>query len=275
MAGAEADCADIQLLRLVKIRQQQNHAGCWWHSCLGRREGREGKENPSQMCQLTWKSKISYSDAYDRTDAFSWRERSSIFMINSALYYRGSVYSLAGVESWLKTMMQFNATLLNVSLQTNTQVRRHPFRKASDSTSATETCLKLRKEGKNTSKQKKKKNAQISARCVGSSAGHPHTVFASILIFIQYFLKADHWLFSGGKHQRWLGVQLGDAVICCRGFDSRFIMCPDGCSIEIIFPTMINVGYIYFTGISAFTKHFYIWGYHRWIAVMQLGIKYY
>lgn len=24
-----------------KIRQQQNHAGCWWHSCLGKQKGRE------------------------------------------------------------------------------------------------------------------------------------------------------------------------------------------------------------------------------------------
>lgn len=64
------------------------------------------------MCQLTWKWKISYSDAYHRNDAFSWRERSSIFMINSSLscYCRGSAEP-GRCEIWLKTMMQFNATL--------------------------------------------------------------------------------------------------------------------------------------------------------------------
>lgn len=40
-AGAEVDCAD-RLNQLPKeIRQQQNHAGCWWHSCLGKQKGRE------------------------------------------------------------------------------------------------------------------------------------------------------------------------------------------------------------------------------------------
>ena len=70
------------------------------------------------MCQLTWRWKIRYSDAFHRDDASSWRERSSIFMINTALYYRGSVRGAGRAEIWLKTMMQFNATLQKAPLQT-------------------------------------------------------------------------------------------------------------------------------------------------------------
>ena len=155
------------------------------------------------MCQLTWKSKISYSDAYDRTDAFSWRERSSIFMINSALYYRGSVCSLAGVESWLKTMMQFNATLLK-GFSANKHSGTSPsFQKRLQLDLRQRNMLAAQAGGKKHVKTKKTKNAQISARCVGSSAGHPHTVFASVLIFTQYFLKEDHWgCFQGEKSIR-------------------------------------------------------------------------
>lgn len=47
------------------------------------------------------------------------------------------------------------------------------------------------------------RNAQIPARCYGSRAGHPHRVFASILIFIQYFLRAHQWLFSEGRWRAW------------------------------------------------------------------------
>lgn len=47
--------------------------------------GSEGKLI-SQMCQLTWRRRIAYSDAYHRTDAFPWRERSSMSLVNSAPY---------------------------------------------------------------------------------------------------------------------------------------------------------------------------------------------
>lgn len=144
------------------------------------------------MCQLTWRWKIRYSDAFHRDDASSWRERSSIFMINSALYYRGSVRGAGRAEIWLKTMMQFNATLQKAPLQTlrwnailaRSRVRvclcasrkKETKREASHTTPAKrQTCSRfswgMRRERERGEKKKKnvnRENAQISARWASS-----------------------------------------------------------------------------------------------------------
>lgn len=216
MAGAEADDADIQLPRLVKIRQQQHHAGCWWHSCLGRRDGE--KKNLPPMCQLTWKQKISYSDAYHRDDAFSWRERSSIFMINSALWCYLLPRLGVALPVW-DLIENHDAIQCDVTKcsSANTQVKRHPpvFQKnLLRDLRAEKNMLSFQAWGAR-KKKRQHKNAQIWARGVGSRAGHPRRVFASILIFIQSFLRADRWLLLGGKKKKtWLWVQLRrEAVI--------------------------------------------------------------
>lgn len=76
----------------------------------------------------------------------------------------------------------------NISVKRHPRVVKQRLRRDLRSTLAAQA-------GKKTSKQK---NAQLPARCVGSSAGHPRCGFASILIFIQDFLRADQRLFFWG-----------------------------------------------------------------------------
>lgn len=119
IAGAEAMRYPVAQAR--KIRQQQHHAGCWWHSCLGRREG---GEIFSQMCQLTSKWKISYSDAFYRTDAFPCRERSSICLINNTVLPRLGVPCSAWALWENHDAVQCDVT--KASPANTQQVKRHP-----------------------------------------------------------------------------------------------------------------------------------------------------
>lgn len=182
MAGAEqADYADIQLLKLVKIRQQQNHAGCWWHSCLS---GREGRKNPFPDVSID----VEKKNQLFRRISPDWR----LFLTWKVFHFydkQRTVLPRLGVAWPVWDLIEnHDAIQCDVTKRSsaNIQVKRHPyvFQKSPphDLRQGNIVWFQPQTGGK---KKRQNKNAQISARRVGSSGGHPHCGFAFILIFIQ------------------------------------------------------------------------------------------
>lgn len=183
MAGAEADSADIQWPRLVKIRQQQqHHAGCWWHSCLGRLEGRKKNPFPDVSIDVGMKNQLFRRILPD------WR----LFLTRKVFHFYDKQRTdcrlpRLGVAWPVWDLIENHGAIqcdVTKGSSANTQVQRHPCglqkRLQRDLRKRNMLSVQARTEIKC-----QNKDAQISARCVGSSAGHPHCVFASILIFIR------------------------------------------------------------------------------------------
>lgn len=177
--------------------------------------------------------------------------------------------------------MQFNATCRNVPLQT---VRWNAILVCLKTASQSDLRKRNRLSVQTWTGGKKKTSTQKMRRYPRAVLVHALgilavCVFASILIFIQYFLRADQWLFLEGgekkKHPRSHRVQLRrEAVIFfyffftvirqpklnfSRRFSSRLIKCPDGFSIKwrvifFFFQTLINWDYICFTRPPGQTK---------------------